>query len=201
MSTAPPLTSSIVATLSKSIPPLSLDVGSACNLDLIYACAWNNQTAKDSIVQCSKGFPISHHLHTSIAIKTGPLYVGVITFVNDCATTSTVRGSGPVCVYMDNSASSLYYLPFCVPGEQPTAPKTVANVHLEQARSFMLPIPSPNSGNFVVASGDVGDVDQTPGLESSITGFPATRLKMSETAGMGWMQWIEICAAVLTLLV
>ncbi|KAI8825517.1 hypothetical protein BJ741DRAFT_631743 [Chytriomyces cf. hyalinus JEL632] len=181
MSTAPPLTSSIVATLSKGIPPLSLDVGSACNLDLIYACAWNNQTAKDSIVQCSKG---------------------VITFVNDCATTSTVRGSGPVCVYMDNSASSLYYLPFCVPGDQPTAPKTVATVHLEQGRSFTLPIPSPTSGALVVGSGDMGDVEQTPGLdlESSITGFPATRLKMSETAGMGWMQWIEISAAILAFL-
>ncbi|KAJ3232980.1 hypothetical protein HDU78_006723 [Chytriomyces hyalinus] len=181
MSTALPLTSSIVATLSKGIPPLALDMGSACNLDLIYACAWNNQTAKDSIVQCSKG---------------------VITFVNDCATTSTIRGSGPVCVYMDNSASSLYYLPFCVPGDQPTAPKTVATVHLEQGRSFTIPIPSPNSGTFVGAGlGDVGDAEQTPGLESSITGFPATRLKMSETAGMGWMQWIEISASILALLV
>ncbi|KAJ3229030.1 hypothetical protein HDU78_009315 [Chytriomyces hyalinus] len=180
MSTALPLTSSIVATFSKGIPPLSLDVGSACNMDLIYACAWNNQTSKDSIVQCSKG---------------------VITFVNDCATTSSVRGSGPVCVYMDNSASSLYYLPFCVPGEQPTAPKTVATVHLEQGRSFTLPIPSPNSGNFAGGSGDVGDVEKTPGSESSITGFPATRLKMSETAEMDWMQWIEISATLLALLI
>ncbi|TPX50247.1 hypothetical protein CcCBS67573_g10100 [Chytriomyces confervae] len=102
---------------------------------------------------------------------------------------------------MDNSASSLYYLPFCVPGEQPIAPKTVATVHLEQGRSFTLPIPSPSSGNFVGGSGDVGDVEKTPGPESSITGFPATRLKMSETAGMDWMQWIEISGTILALLV
>ncbi|KAI9344347.1 hypothetical protein BDR26DRAFT_857659 [Obelidium mucronatum] len=141
------------ATLAKAIPPLALNVGDPCPADanLLYACGWNAKTNQDAVMQCVQG---------------------QIQFRNDCFTNATLPGSGPACVYMDSPASNDFYLPFCVPGAQPTVPATKATVSLNGAL-ISVPVPSPIlSGSLAKNISSTQSVTTAPaGRSGSISNY------------------------------
>ncbi|KAJ3296446.1 hypothetical protein HDU79_006677 [Rhizoclosmatium sp. JEL0117] len=153
MSFVPVFRAATGITLPKQIPPIGLNVGDSCPADanLLYACSFNWKTNRDSIVQCVKGS---------------------IIFSQDCVTNATVAGSGPQCVYQDNGAgnSNVYYLPFCVPGPQRTAPATVATVKLGDSTLVSVPIPSPiYSGNIGLITASVTGSIVSPSATANAT--------------------------------